>query len=314
MKVNSPPATLARTIGRWQIALMGYLWRIPLALFGLLLVRGLIYPRGWGRRTLLVLLLGVLGLELTVPLITYSRTGLIITLAVGLTVLMPYHQLAVRYLKARTRAGLRAIAGRWGTELSEDPRSGLWQVTKQASGNKAWVGNVLTHMRSIHPGVKKSQARYMLAFVVELRSEPAFQCSLMVGWGSPHYFEQEWRTTYVMLGHRASLATGDLLAGADKGRITGGKVEDLEPYGDVSADRLHDFRALGTQEHEFARVFTEDLMETFFSLASTTHPYELNVTPSSVNIYTTYCDAEAQQANVKFLEELAARLEVTSKS
>jgi|GEM_PF-2174727 len=288
---------------------MGYLLRIPVALVGLLLLRGFLYPRGWGHRSIGTVLLAVIGAALTFPLAGYSRTGLLIVLAAAPVLLFPYRKLAIAYMKARTRSGLLQLAQRWGTELREDPDSGRWDVVRQRDGGRAWVGNVLTRQGSIHPGVKRKRTGYMLAFVIELDREPPFQCSLMIGWEKPRYFEREWRATHVIQGDFLSLPFGELGLERDRGRPTGGALAALAPYESVPEISARGFTAIGTQPQEFARVFNGDLLGEFLRVARRTYPYELNVTPSSVNIYTTYCDAEVQGSNVEFLERLAARLE-----
>ncbi len=297
---------------RQQNRLMDYFLRISVSLLGLLLVRGFIYPRGWGHRGILHVLVALLGVALTVPLIRYSSFGLVIAFGAAPIMLLPYRDFAVGYLKARARAGLRQLAERWDTELIEEPESGRWDVVVERNGAKTWVGNVLTHQKSIHPGVRKSETGYMLAFVTELKQPAPFQCSLLVGWERPRYFEQEWRATQVMQGDYLALAFGDLLADTERGRTTGGKVEDLATFSDLPETSLRSFSVIGTHQGEFARVFTNDFIDEFVAVAARTYPYELNVTPSSVNIYTTYCDAEVQKANIDFLEKLMARLEPTA--
>jgi hypothetical protein len=288
---------------------MDYLLRIPVALIGLLLVRSFLYPRGWRRRSLVSALWGLIGVALAVPLARYSSAGLTIALAGAAVLLFPYRLLAVRYMKARSRAGLRRLAERWGTEILEDSRTGRWDVVREVDGRTAWVGNVLTHRGSIDPAVKRAEVGYMLAFVIELRHAPPFQCSLMIGWEKPRYFEREWRATHVIHGEFLSLPFGDVGLASDRGRATGGAVSRLEPYVTVPEGLGGKVAAMVTSPERFEGLFTPELLERFFELATRTYPYELNVTPSSVNIYTTYCDAEVQRANLKFLEELAVRLE-----
>lgn len=288
---------------------MGYFLRIPVALLGLLLLRGFLYPRGWGHRSIGSVLLAVIGAALTLPLLSYGRSGLVIVLVAAPLLLFPYRRLAIAYMKARTRSGLRQLARRWGTEMREDPESGRWEVVRDHKGQTAWVGNVLTRQGSIHPGVKRKRIGYMLAFVIELNQEPPFQCSLMIGWDKPRYFEREWRATHVIQGDFLSLPFGELGLESDRGRPTGGAVTALAPYEDVREISSLGFTAVGTQVEQFARVFDGDTLVEFLRVARRTYPYELNVTPSSVNIYTTYCDAEVQRSNVEFLEKLAARLE-----
>ncbi len=243
------------------------------------------------------------------PLAGYSSTGLTIAIVAAAIVLFPYRALAIRYMKARTRAGMIQLAERWGTRLREDPQTGRWDVVGELDGRKAWVGNVLTHKGSIDPAVKRSEVGYMLAFVIELEHEPPFQCSLMIGWEKPRYFEREWRATHVIHGEYLSLPFGELGLASDRGRATGGTVARLEPYVTLPADLDRKVAAIGTNPGEFARVFTPETLAEFSDVAVRTYPYELNVTPTSVNIYTTYCDADALRANLDFLEKLAARLQ-----
>jgi hypothetical protein len=287
---------------------MDYLLRIPVALIGMLLVRGFLYPRGWRRRSLVSALWGLIGIALVLPLARHSSVGLTMAIAGAALVLFPYRVLAVRYMKMRTRSGLRRLAEYWGTELRVDSRTGRWDVGRDVDGRAAWVGNVLTHKGSIDPAVKRAEVGYMLAFVIELDREPPFQCSLMIGWERPRYFEREWRATHVIHGEFLSLPFGDVGLASDRGRATGGVVSTLEPYVTMPDNLGGKVAAIGTNADRFAQVFTPELLRRFFEVATRTHPYELNVTPSSVNIYTTYCDAEVQQANLAFLEELATKL------
>jgi hypothetical protein len=66
---------------------------------------------------------------------------------------------------------------------------------------------------------------------------------------------------------------------------------------------------VGTEPAAFARLFDAELLDAFGRVSSQTYPYELNVTPTSVNIYTTYCAPDVQKANVRLLERVARRLE-----
>ena len=288
---------------------MGYLLRIVVALIGLLLVRGFLYPSGWRRRTVVGAMWAMIGGALVLPLARYSPAGLAIAISAVVILLFPYQVLAVRYMKLRTRAGLRRLAHSWGTRIEEDKRTGRWDVVRDLGGRVAWVGNVLTHKGSVDPAVKRAEVGYMLAFVIELDVEPPFQCSLMVGWDKPRYFEREWRATHVIHGEFFSLPFGDVGLASDRGRATGGAASKLQRYLTMPDDLGGKVAAIGTNPEGFAQVFTPELLGRFFEVATRTYPYELNVTPSSVNIYTTYCDAEVQRANVSFLEDLAAALE-----
>jgi hypothetical protein len=174
---------------------MGFLLRIPVALVGLLLVREFVYPRSWAGRRVGSVLLAIIGIAMVMPLASYERAGVVVTLAAAILTLFPYRTLAVRFMKRRTRAGLRALAEDWGTVLNENKATGRWDVGRKIDGGTMWVGNVLTHKGSIDPSVSKKEVGYMLAFVIELQREPRFQCSLMVGWDRPRYFDREWRAT-----------------------------------------------------------------------------------------------------------------------
>jgi hypothetical protein len=289
--------------------IMGYLLRVSVALIGMLLIRVFLYPRGWGRRSVPSALFAIIGLALSLPLASYGSTGLALALAAALILLFPYRYFATRYMKARTRAGLRVLAERWGTRLLQDS-GGRWDVIQEEAGRKKWVGNVLTYKGSIDPGVKRREVGYMLAFVIELEHQPAFQCSFMMGWDSPRYFEREWRATHVIHGEFLSLPFGDLGLAQDRGRATGGNARDLEPYVQLP-DTDRTVAVVGTHPEAFARVFDSDSLAELFQIAAQTFPFELNVSPSSVSIYTTYCDADVQRANLEFLEQLADRLEET---
>ena len=283
---------------------MEFVWRAALALFGLLLVRGFVYPRGWKRRSLVQFALALLGVACTVPLVQLGRDGLVALAIFGLLALFPYRAVAAVYLRARARRGMRQLASAWGGELSDDREAGLWQVRSQENGRKKWGGNVLTHIRSIDPRIRRSEVGYMLAFVIELEDEPPFQCSLMYGWKTPRYFEREWRSTYVMRSRRAAASLSDLLEGVDRGRDTGGRVDRLQRFPDLEGAR-EDLVAMGEDHQAFRAVFSGEILEEFHRVATQTYPFELNVTPTSVSVYTTYCDAEAQKNIVDLLEKLA---------
>ena len=292
---------------------MGFLLRISVALIGLLLVREFVYPRGWAGRRVGSAILAIIGIALVMPLASYEQAGIAATLAATLAAtvfaLFPYRTLAARLLERRTRVGLRALAEDWGTVLNENKTTGRWDVAREVDGRTKWVGNVLTHKGSIDPSVRKKEVGYMLAFVIELEREPPFQCSLMVGWDRPRYFEREWRATHVIQGEHLSLPFGEIGLEDDRGRATGGVIDRLEPFtrADDRGDRK--LSALGTEPAAFARLFDADLLDSFGRVSSQTYPYELNVTPTSVNIYTTYCAPDVQRANIKLLERVARRLE-----
>ena len=165
---------------------------------------------------------------------------------------------------------------------------------------------MLTHIRSIDPRIRRSEVGYMLAFVIELEGEPPFQCSLMYGWKTPRYFEREWRSTYVMRSRRSAASLSDLLEGIDRGRDTGGRVDKLHR---LELDGAREgLIAMANDDEAFRSVFSRETLDEFHRVSAQTYPFELNVTPSSVSVYTTYCDAEAQKDIVDLLEKLADRV------
>ncbi len=288
---------------------MGFLLRIPVALVGLLLVREFVYPRGWAGRRVGSVLLAIIGIAIVMPLASYGQAGVVVALAASVLALFPYRSLAARFLKRRTRVGLLALAEDWGTVLNENKTTGRWDVAREVDGRTMWVGSVLTHKGSIDPSVRKREVGYMLAFVIELKREPPFQCSLMVGWDRPRYFEREWRATHVIQGEYLSLPFGEIGLEDDRGRATGGVSDRLEPFTRIDGRGDRKLAALGTEPAAFVRLFDADLLDAFGRVSSQTYPYELNVTPTSVNIYTTYCAPDVQKANVKLLERVARLLE-----
>ncbi len=290
--------------------MVGYVLKAAVALIGLFLIRGLVYPRSWTGRTIPNVLFAVVGAALLVPLATSGGIGPVVVLAAAVLALFPYRRVAVAFLKARTRQGLKSLADRWDTVLEEDAESGRWEVERKVDGRRMWVGNVLTHKGAIDPRVRRKETAYMLAFVIELEREPPFLCSLMIGWEKPRYFEREWRATHVIHGEFLALPFGDIGLESDRGRATGGQIADLAPY-DLPAELPRGLVAVGTEPEAFARTIDHDLLRQFGELAVQTYPYELNVTPSSVNIYTTYCGPEVQLANLRFIEALARRLDGT---
>ena len=286
---------------------MEFVWRVGLAFLGLLLVRGFVHPRGWGHRTLIHLFVAVVGASLAFPLLSYGRGGLIVGLITAVVTLLPYRAIAATFLRSRARKGMKQMAAGWRVRLGEAKGTGLWTVSQERDGVRRWAGNVLSHMRSIHPGVRKSEVGYMLAFVFELPVSPPFICSLMYGWKKPRYFEREWRSTYVMQGNHFAMSLSDLLEGSDKGRETGGRTDELGEFAALRGAR-EDLVILGKGQEEFLRCFSGQRLAEFHLISTQTFPFELNITPTSISIYTTYCDAAAQRADVDFLEKLSTDL------
>ena len=279
---------------------MDWAWRIALALVGLIWLRTVIYTVQWAHGGIIKKFIGIVICGLLIwPLADFSPASHVWLLAAGVIWLFPYRQLAVAILKSTTVAAARRLAREWGTTLEE--HGDLWD----ASAGKRWIGNVLTRARSLHPGVSTTQTYYMLGFSVKLDSPPPFQCSIMRGWADPKYFASEWRETTTMQGEVFALSLGSLMNEGD--RKTGGDPAALANW-ELADPRFQHFVAKGTDRESFDEVFAGKLLEAFVECASQTVQFELNVTPTSVNIYTIYVAYARQKRNADFLQQLAEKL------
>lgn len=292
---------------------MDYAWRIALAALGLFWMRATLYRPIWGHSALLQRIIGFLiNAGLMLPLILFDPTAGWILLIVGGVWILPYAGLVRGLLRSRARAGARRFAREWETSIREDPETGLFTVTKEIStstGRKIWTGNVLTHVRSLHPGVRTQQTYTMLAFVVGLNRPPPFVCSLMKGWSQPQYFEKHWRQTMTMQGDFMGLNLGSMMSDAADVQVTGGKASDLHDYS-FTDQRFGAFTAVrGTRPELFDKVFAPPFLDLFFSAAFQTVQFELDITPVSVSIYTTCCGPMTQKKDMDLLVELAGKIE-----
>ncbi len=273
---------------------MDFAWRLAVAAIGIFLSRGALY-RGVGPFRFVAA--GIL-LALTVPLATAYPASRWWVAGIAAVWLFPIRPLGMALLRRAGVAGGRAIAKEWGVPLKVD--GDLWEAVQ--GDRERWMGNVLTRVRSIHPAGGLLGTYYMLAFSMKLASPPRVTCSVMRGWTSPKYFETEWRQTTVMQGEYVGLSLGDAL---HEGKVaTGGKAADLKAV-EPHDPRLGGFTAIAaSDEAAFREVFSNELLESFLGAASRTFQFEMNVTPTRVNVYTTYCGVEAQKGIVGFLEKV----------
>ena len=147
----------------------------------------------------------------------------------------------------------------------------------------------------------------MLAFVVRLEEEPPLRCTLTRGWSAPSYHASEWRQTMRMQGQIFAMSWGDVLA--EGGRETGGEVETLTERPALEDERFGGLTTVACDDPvAFGEVFSGGILDAFFDCARGVPQLECNVTPTSVNLYTTYVTGEAQRRNVEFLDRLAERL------
>jgi len=300
---------------------MDYAWRILLAVIGLGILRRSLYQKQWDHGGFFAKVIGLaIALGLMAPLINYNfQTGSLILLIAGVIVLPPYGRIFIARLRATARKGLRKLGDELEAGWIEDRSTGLMAIVREqpaGNGYKLWAGNALTHVRSLHPGVKTNQTYYMLAYVVKLDNPPPFLCSLMKGWTSPKYFEREWRQDSTMQGGMFAMNLGGTLnegwgEGAPEGIETGGKTSDLSDYVNLDHEKFSGFFAIkGTHQQLFEAVFKDDLLEKFFATAyQGAIQFECNVTPRSVNIHSIYCGYEGQKKHIDFLQKLATAID-----
>ena len=294
---------------------MDYIWRTVLAVIGLLSLRWALYRKAWGHGRFIVLAVAAaLCAGLVIPLALRGDTGRIILVIAAVIILFPYMQVLSVWYRRGVRRWVRKLANYIEGRFNEDRHSKLYEVVagETADGEpRIWVGNVICHARSLHPGVRTRQDFYSLAFVARLKEPPPFQCTVLRGKPTPQYFEKEWRETTIMRGELVSIATGQLLS-EEEGRATGGKLSDLTDYSPTTEKRFDSFEVLVKGEEYFERIFSGDLLDEFSLLAGASSAYELNITPTSVNIFTQSGPFQYIKENVDFLRKLAERVESVS--
>jgi hypothetical protein len=275
---------------------------------GIFFLRYCLYKKHWGHGGVFYkLAAAAAGIALIASLVNDNATIATVIVVLGI---LPYKQILLWHLERNVVKGLDRMARDWGVSVSRGPGAGLFQVVKDNAdgiGPAMWVGNVITEWRSLHPGVKTSQKYFMLAFVVPLKKQPPFQCSITKGRTSPEYFETEWRRTETRMGEAIAMNIGSFFAGG--GRTTGGKIADLSAYPRLTDTRFADYSVIGTEENEFLRVFDGELLDSFFAVDLLSLRFELNVTPTSVSIYAQYCLEKEQRKKMDFLQSLAVRLD-----
>jgi hypothetical protein len=292
---------------------LGYAWRMALTIIGILFIRRYLYKKYWGHNGFLGRLIGLaVGFAFYIPLYRYDPKAAWITIAAESIVLLPYTSFFRWKAANRTRKGMQQLALEWRTPFDVDPQSGLFQTVKrrEESGEPVlWIGNVGIHMRSIHPAVRTEETYWGFACVLRLDEQPPFECSLIKGYTDPLFFEREWRRITRLKGEMTMLDVGDLLEEGCDTRVTGGKAETLQAYCSLEGHRWDQFQTLsGTHEERFHQVFSGEILERFFLSASSSPQYEMNVTPTSLNILTLYCRGDIQRRHLECLIGLKQRL------
>jgi catechol 2,3-dioxygenase-like lactoylglutathione lyase family enzyme len=271
------------------------------------------------------------GALLLTPLWNAVPSARLWLVVLGLPALAPWRALYHRLLERSTRRGVAALAEEWGGAVVEDPELGLFTAERSPGSHgapagddtpaghrtpagprrEAWVGNALTEIRSLHPAVATRDTERSLAFVVRLEREPPLECALVRGRDRFRYHTREWRVDYAAQGAIFGMSMGDLLT--EGFRETGGAMDRLAPIPEddlVALDpRLADFHTVLTSDDDaFRATFVGDLLADLLELAPVITPFELNVTPTSVNILTGYTGEEVQRRCVAWLDRLAEQL------
>ena len=112
-----------------------------------------------------------------------------------------------------------------------------------------------------------------------------------------------------MKGEMTMLHLGEMLEDDHGTRSTGRKAETLQEYDSLDDKRWGQFQRLsGAHQEKFIQVFSGEILEDFFLSASSSPQYEMNITPTSLNILTLYCRGDVQKSHLQFLLRLKKRL------
>jgi hypothetical protein len=281
-----------------------------LAAVGLLMLRKAVYFRTWGHGAPQArFVLPVIGGLLVWPLAQRGTPAVYWLGGAALLLFIPYRQLLLQRARAMGRSGAERLAAEHSVPFQSSDGDEFFTVSSaEGSDPEWWAGNVLTRVRSLHPGVSTQQTYRMMAFVVRLKQHPPLCCSFMRGRQSPKYFAREWREQTQMQGQMFGLSMGDMLSDEDS-RDTGADREPVQGYTQADIGEIKGFQSAGgTHPERLSEVFTPDLLASMHAASSQTLQYEFNITPTSVNVYTTYCGFKVQKAILDFLLELEKKL------
>ncbi len=240
------------------------------------------------------------------PLLSFGQPGAYILLLLTVVILLPYKQIFIYFLERTTRTGIKKLAYNINGRYLYNKRTGFFTLTHTHAKHKLklWVGNVLNQIGSMDKQVHIKSRYYMLAFVVRLPQKSNFNCSILKGWPAPRFHDSEYRVRSRLIQGCYSITADDINNSNE--RLTGGNSQQLQ---DCTIPREkndhHQYalfnRVMNNNNDIFETLFSGELYDQLLDCASHSPYYEVNITPSSINIYTTLCNYEVQKVNMNFL-------------
>ncbi len=238
------------------------------------------------------------------PLLSFGLEGGVTLLILTVTILFPYKQFFISILERMTRNGVKKLAQKVKGKYLYNKETGFFTLTRAQNGHKIWIGNVLNQIGSLDKKIRIQSSYYMLAFVVRLNKDPGLNCSILKGWPSPRFHDSEYRSRARLVQGSFSISPKDSQNSSE--RITGGDSrllhDCLTPTKNEGNNQYGLFgRILNNNNNMFESIFSGEVYDALIDCASHSPFYEVNITPSSINIYTTLCNYDIQKINMDFL-------------
>ena len=272
----------------------------------------LAYSSSVNRRTLYLATAFTAAFTLFFPILSFGTGGGVTLLTLTVVLLFPYKQCLIALLKRTTRTGTRKLAHKVQGKYLYNSESGFFTLTSNLQNQKIWVGNVANQISSLDNQVHIESSYHMLAFVARIPLQN-FCCSILKGWPSPRFHDSEYRSRSRQVQGSFSVTPADNEFTHE--RSTGGNFATLDDY--LTPDGLNkhsDYdifgRILNNNNSQFESVFSGQLYDLLIECASHSPYYEVNITPSSINIYTTLCNYDVQKMNLDFLMSLSNALQI----
>ncbi|VAW79148.1 hypothetical protein MNBD_GAMMA12-402 [hydrothermal vent metagenome] len=286
---------------------MGYSGSLIAACMGLISLRVTLQRNGTIKPNSLYLAITfVAASALIFPLLSFGQTGAYTLLLLTVTILFPYKQSLIYLLERTTRTGVKKLAHNINGKYLYNKHTGFFTLTHTQAKHKLklWVGNVLNQIGSMDKQVNIKSHYYMLAFVIRLSEKSNFNCSILKGWPSPRFHNSEYRVRSRLIKGCYSISTDDISKSNE--RLTGGNSQQLQDCIIPKANNDHDqyalfSRVMNNNNDIFESIFSGELYDQLLDCASHSPYYEVNITPTSINIYTTLCNYEVQKVNMNFL-------------
>lgn len=296
---------------------MGFNASILMACIGLISLRmALAYSSSVNRRTLYLATAFTAAFTLFFPILSFGPGGGVTLIALTVVLLFPYKHCLIALLKRTTRSGIKKLANKVQGKYLYNSESGFFTLTSNQDDHKIWVGNVANQISSLDNQVHIESSYHMLAFVVRIQPQN-FNCSILKGWPSPRFHNSEYRSRSRLVQGSFSVTPADNEFTLE--RATGGNFARLDDH--LTPDELNNHtgyrifgRILNNNNSLFESLFSGELYDLLIECASHSPYYEVNITPSSINIYTTLCNYDIQKINLDFLICLSNALKTLSKN